>query len=142
MFAKVYLGYLKLQNWFMVVATTGADALLNSSSAQSGSGAASEMDELLNPSNAQHLAGGALEEIDELVKGYGSAGVSITKNIFIYLALFGFLCSGIAMIVHAGDVAKRGNAKEAVAWRVVGCVLGGASVSIAVALLAIGENLL
>lgn len=96
--------------------------------------------DLLNEKGANE-AGGALNKLDQLVKGIGAGSVNIFRNAFVYIAVVGLLISAICLVIHGGNVAKRADERSGLVWKVVGIILGFAAVSIVVLAQTIGGGL-
>jgi len=132
------LGYVKIMN---VVPSTRV-LLLGGSGVEETTESAGVIDVegLLNRSGAES-GDGALSGVYDFVVDIGAGGLTIGQTAFVYIAVVGFLATGIGFIVHGNNVAKNADNKSAFGWRFIGAVLGFAAGTLVIFAQTVGTSL-
>lgn len=85
--------------------------------------------------------GGSLAQVNDLVKDYGRAGISIGQTIGVYVFTIVLVVSGILMMVHSHNVNKRSDDKGGFGWAIAGGIIVFAAFSIVLVVQGIGTGL-
>lgn len=91
--------------------------------------------------NATPQPGHALEPVEDMVKEYGTGGMSLAQTIFVYSAAIAVIVVAILMVLYGRNRNKISEVKDGIGWQILGGVLGFAAIGFILFLQSIGANL-